>query len=81
MPENVKVLVTSRGGLLDSWCLQEEQKFELKPKRDGVEKYVKSRFRDNRVIQREIATKPDPNFEAEFEAEVVHNVANATRGM
>ncbi|KAF7558280.1 hypothetical protein G7Z17_g118 [Cylindrodendrum hubeiense] len=77
VPDNVKVLVTSRGGFLDTWGLQEVQKFELQPKRDDVEKYIRSRIREDRVLQREIAKEPDPDFEAT----VVNKVADATGGI
>lgn len=77
MPSNVKVLVTSRSGWLDSWDLNLDQQLHLVPNRDDVEKYIRTQIRSNEVIQQFVAEKKNPSFEDD----VVDEIAKENRGM
>ncbi|KPM41937.1 hypothetical protein AK830_g4615 [Neonectria ditissima] len=77
MPSNVKILVTSRTGWLDSWNLSPEQKIRLEPTREDVDKYIITQVRSNEVIQRFVADKKNRGFEDD----AVKEIAKENRGI
>lgn len=77
LPNNIRVLVTSRLSWDARWVLKSWQALLVTPHDDDIEVYLNSRIKHDRAMQQKIKEASDPNFQRT----IISEITMATRGM